>query len=49
MHMVVILVDSHVDMLIEACGCYIPWMISFGTLYDVDVHGCYALWAHFGT
>jgi hypothetical protein len=32
-----------------AYGGYIPWMISFGTLYDVDVHGCCAWWEHFGT
>jgi hypothetical protein len=37
--MVGILVDAHVCMLIKAYDCYIPWMISFGTLHDVDVHG----------
>jgi hypothetical protein len=43
MHMVGILVDAY--------GGYISWIISFGTLlmYMVDVHGCHAWWAHFGT
>jgi hypothetical protein len=39
MHIVGILVEAHVGMLIETCDLYIPWMISFGTLHDVDVHG----------
>jgi hypothetical protein len=34
-----IMVNAHVGMLIEAYDLYIPWMISFGTLHDVDVHG----------
>jgi hypothetical protein len=37
--MVGILVYAHVGMLIKAYDKYIPWMISFGTLHDVDVHG----------
>jgi hypothetical protein len=52
------LVDAHVGILVDAHvgiwwihGGYISWMISFGTLlmYMVDVHGCCAWWAHFGT
>lgn len=46
MHMVGILVDAHVGMLIKAYDWYIPWMISFGTLHDVDVNRCCAWWAH---
>jgi hypothetical protein len=56
MHMYGILVDAH-GWHIGRCTCwhmvdtFHGWMISFGTLlmYMVDVHGCCAWWAHFGT
>jgi hypothetical protein len=28
-----------VGILVETYDQYIPWMISFGTLHDVNVHG----------
>ena len=44
-----ILIDAHVGILIEAYYWYIPWMISFGTLHDIDVLRCCVWWAHIFT